>query len=56
MLSCTYCKDAEFSTKEDHRIHFKESWHIDNVKRKTKNLPSLNLEEWRIANFNANYK
>lgn len=55
-MKCTYCKDTGFITKEDYRQHFKDPWHVDNVKRKSKGMVTLNHEEWKIDNFNQNYK
>lgn len=49
---CTACKEAMFATREDQRAHFKTEWHVDNVKRKSKNLPTLTEEQWKIEKFN----
>jgi ribosome maturation protein SDO1 len=56
MIKCTTCGEtALFSTAHDQRMHFKSEWHVENVKRKSKNLPPLSEEEHKIDNFNKNY-
>lgn len=42
VLKCTTCgESALFGTAHEQRQHFKAEWHVENVKRKSKNLPPL---------------
>lgn len=53
VLTCSTCGEhAIFSTPADQRNHFKADWHVENVKRKTKNLPAISEQEHR---FNVEY-
>ena len=49
MLKCSTCGDmAIFLTPADQRVHFKCEWHVENVKRKGKNLPLVSEEEFQL--------
>lgn len=44
-FKCTTCKDAVFQNKDTFREHYKSDWHKENVKRKSKNLDSIDYED-----------
>ena len=53
VLKCSTCGDfATFATAADQRVHFKSEWHVENVKRKSKNLPLVSEQEFL---FNKDY-
>ena len=48
-IKCSTCGDhAIFGTNQDYRQHFKTEWHVANVKRKSKNQPTLSEEDFKI--------
>jgi len=44
-FKCTTCIGASFQTKDLFREHYKSSWHKENVKRKSKNLETIDYED-----------
>jgi hypothetical protein len=57
VIKCSTCGDkASFGTTHEHRQHFKTDWHVENVKRKSKGLPVLGEEDYKIEVFNKNYQ
>ena len=53
ILKCSTCGDyAIFATAADQRVHFKSDWHVENVKRKSKNVPLVSEQEFL---FNKDY-
>ena len=53
ILKCSTCGDfATFATAADQRVHFKSDWHVENVKRKSKNVPLVSEQEFL---FNKDY-
>lgn len=54
VLKCSTCGDlAIFMTAADQRAHFKAPWHVENIKRKSSNLPLVSEAEYQ---FNKDYK
>mmetsp|Transcript_26121 Transcript_26121/g.46441 ORF Transcript_26121/g.46441 Transcript_26121/m.46441 type:complete len:327 (-) Transcript_26121:271-1251(-) len=47
-LHCSNCPGAEFTDKQDHRAHFKTTWHRVNLKRKLRNLEGLGEAEFSL--------
>jgi hypothetical protein len=47
-LSCNTCPDAEFADVNDHRNHFKTTWHKYNIKRKSRNVDPIIEAEFNI--------
>lgn len=57
VLKCTTCgQTAVFGTAHEQRQHFKAEWHVENVKRKSKNLPPLSEQEFKVELFNKDFK
>ncbi|KRX06366.1 Ribosome maturation protein SBDS, N-terminal [Pseudocohnilembus persalinus] len=52
---CTHCKDAVFSDPKEFRNHYKSDWHVENVKRKTKEQPALSYQEFQIIQLDAEF-
>ncbi len=56
VIRCSTCGDhAVFGTTHEYRQHFKQDWHVENIKRKSKGLSVLSEEEYNIEIFNKNY-
>lgn len=45
-ITWTYCKDANFETKEEFKSHYKTEWHIENTVRKMNGKPQLSHDEY----------
>jgi len=46
-LTCKHC-DVSFSSKEEHREHFKSEWHRYNLKLKSQERPPVSLQEFEF--------
>jgi ribosome maturation protein SDO1 len=57
VVRCTTCGEtAVFGTAHEQRQHFKTEWHVENVKRKSKQQPPLSEEEHKVELFNKDFK
>ena len=50
-LSCNTCPQAEFSDVNDHRNHFKTTWHKYNIKRKSRHVEPIIEAEFSILSI-----
>ncbi|KTW25970.1 hypothetical protein T552_03244 [Pneumocystis carinii B80] len=49
LFTCSTCKEIQFNSTEEHRIHVKTDWHKFNLKRKAKEMPLLDYKEFEEA-------
>lgn len=55
-FKCTTCKDSLFTDKSEYREHYKSDWHIENVRRKTKDLSILDYDDMLLLKNTSTIK
>ncbi|KAG4304946.1 hypothetical protein PORY_001621 [Pneumocystis oryctolagi] len=49
LLKCSVCKEIEFDSQEEYRVHVRTDWHRLNLKRKTADMPVMDFKEFEEA-------